>query len=461
MTIIADQTFGIDADDLRDIISGDVFTPRDAGWDDARLAWNLAADQRPALVVFAESAADVAASVRFASENGLRVAPQGTGHGASAVVYSGDELLLKTERMRGVDIDPENRIARAEAGVLWMEVTHRAIEHGLAALAGSSPDVGVVGYSLGGGIGWLARKHGAATNSIVAAELVTPDGTLRRVDADHDAELFWAIRGGGGNFGVITALEFRLYPIAEVYAGVLFFPFERTREVFEAWREWITTLDEDVTSVVRVMQFPPLPEIPEPLRGNSFALIEATYAGNEAAGAPIIQPLRELGPVMDTFAMISAPALQHLHMDPERPVPGSGDGMLLAEFTAETADALAESAGPGSGSRLLSVEIRHLGGALGRPAPGGGALSQIDASFAMFAVGIAASPEMKAAIESRVELIIKGLEPWAAPTHYFNFGEAPADASRFYSAETYERLREVRRRIDPDGLIAGKHPIAG
>jgi len=460
MTIIADHTFGLDADGLRDLIAGDVYTPEDAGWDEARLAWNLAADQRPALVVLAESASDVAAAVRFARANGLRVAPQGTGHGASALALQGDELLLKTERMRAVDIDPQAGIARVEAGVLWMEVTHRAAEFGLAALAGSSPDVGVVGYSLGGGVGWLARKHGIAANSIVAAEIVTADGSLLRVDADHEPELFWAIRGGGGSFGVVTALEFRLYPVAEVYAGALFFPMQRTREVMQAWREWTATVDEDVTSTVRVMQFPPIPDIPEPLRGKPFAIVEATYAGDEAGGARIVEPLRALGPVMDTFAVIPAPALQRLHMDPDHPVPGETDGMLLAELTAETVDALVSSAGPDSGSPLLSVEIRQLGGAVGRPAPGGGALSSIDAPFAMFAVGMALDPAMQAAVRGHIDVVKRSLTPWASPRNYLNFSERDADPSTFYTPDAYRRLREARRRVDPEGRFLANHQIA-
>jgi FAD/FMN-containing dehydrogenase len=460
MATIADQTFDLDAEGLRDIISGDVYTPQDAEWDEARLAWNLAVDQRPALVVLAENAADIVAAVNFARRNGLRVAPQGTGHGASALSLADDVMLLKTERMRGVEIRLEQRIARAEAGVLWMEVTPLAHQHGLAALAGSSPDVGVVGYSLGGGIGWLARKHGIATNSIVAAELVTADGTLRRVDADNDPDLFWAIRGGGGNFGIVTALEFRLYPIAEVYAGALFYPFERTREVVQAWREWTATLPDEVTSTVRTMQFPPIPDIPEPLRGKAFAIVEATYAGDEREGSVLVEPMRALGPVTDTFGTIPAPALQHLHMDPEHPVPGAGDGMLLSQLTPRTVDAFVEAAGPGSGSPLLSVELRHLGGAVSRPAEDGGVLDRIDAPFAMFAVGIAATPEMRAAVEAHVGVVKSALAPWESSQTYYNFRERGVEGSSFYTPDAYARLRAVRDAADPGRLFLANHPVA-
>src|SRR5215472_124121 len=186
------------AEALRAAIAGDVFIPGDYGYDQARRAWNLATDQRPSVVVFAESATDVARTVQFARTLGMRIAPQGTGHGSEPLEPLQDAMLLKTSRMRQVDIDPADRTARAEAGALWQDVTVPAGRHGLAALAGSSPNVGVTGYTLGGGLGWLARRYGLAANSVTAAEIVTPDGHLVRADADHEPDLFWAVRGGGG-----------------------------------------------------------------------------------------------------------------------------------------------------------------------------------------------------------------------------------------------------------------------
>ena len=203
----------LDVDQLRAQVAGEVVAPDDANYDQARLAWNLAAQQRPALVVVADRPDDILAAVRFARAQGLRVAAQGTGHNAGPLGELRDAVLVKTHRMRGVEIDVENRTARVEAGALWMDVTAPASEHGLAALSGSSPDVGVVGYSLGGGMGWLARKLGLAANSVTAIELVTADGRLVRADEHEHADLFWALRGGGGNFGVVTAMEFRLFAL--------------------------------------------------------------------------------------------------------------------------------------------------------------------------------------------------------------------------------------------------------
>ena len=450
----------LDVAALRAQVVGTVSVPGDEDWDTARLAWNLAVDQRPAAVVQAESVEDVKAAVDFAREYGLQVAPQGTGHGASALGSVEDTILIKTHRMRGVSIDGAARIARAEAGVLWMEVAAAAAEHGLAALAGSSPDVGVVGYTLGGGMGWLGRKHGFATNSVTALEVVTADGRILRASAEVEPDLFWALRGGGGNFAIVTAIEFALYPIAEVYAGVLFFPVERASEVLNAWREWVEDVPDEVTSVGRIMQFPPFPDIPEPLRGNAFALVEATVIGDDVEGAELLRPLRELGPVMDTFTLRPVETLHQLHMDPEHPVPGAGDGMLLGELTAETIEAFLDVTDPATGSPLLSAEIRHVGGAFGRPSPSHGALSALDAAFAVFAVGIAAGPEATAAVERRLDVLIEALQPWDAGTVYFNFTERAAAGRRLFPEHVEHRLRRVKAAYDPSGLIRSNHPVA-
>src|SRR5213593_65750 len=262
LTII--ESTGGDIRQLNEELEGIVVVPGDPHWDAARQAWNLAVDQQPTAVVLAETAEDVATVVRYARANGLRVAPQGTGHNAPTLPPLQDTILLKTSAMRGVEIDPVARLARVEAGVIWVEVVEAAAEHGLAALHGSSPDVGVVGYSLGGGMGWYARKLGLAANSVTAIEVVTADGRIARVDRQNEPDLFWALRGGGGGFAIVTAIEFRLYPIEEVYAGILFFPIERASEVLHAWREWLPTAPEEVTSVGRLLQLPPIPEIPEP-----------------------------------------------------------------------------------------------------------------------------------------------------------------------------------------------------
>ena len=247
---------------LKAMVAGDVFVPADDGYDAARRPWNLFVDQRPAVVVFAESVVDVVRALRFARSQRMRVAPQSTGHGALPVESLEGAMLLKTSRMRRVDIYAAIRTARAEAGAQWEDVTAPAGEYGLAALAGTSPNVGVTGYTLGGGMGWLTRRFGLAANSVTAVEIVTPDGRLVRADTDHEPDVFWAVRGGGGSVGVVTALEMALYPVAKLYAGALFFPIERASEVLHAWREWTDTVPDEVTSIGRLLRLPPVPELP-------------------------------------------------------------------------------------------------------------------------------------------------------------------------------------------------------
>jgi len=218
-------------------IAGRVATQSDADWDEARAAWNLIADLQPEAVVFAESAEDVAAAVRFAADNDLRVAGQGTGHGATPLGSLAGAILVKTERMRGIEVDPGAGTARVEAGVLSAELAEAANAHGLCFLPGSSPDVGVTGYTLGGGMSWFARRHGFACNHVRAIELVTAAGEARTVDAENDPDLFWALRGGGGGYAIVTALHLNLVPIADIYAGALVFPAELGAEAVRAYRD--------------------------------------------------------------------------------------------------------------------------------------------------------------------------------------------------------------------------------
>jgi FAD/FMN-containing dehydrogenase len=448
----------LDLDTLRDRCSGTVTGPEDPGWDLARQAWNLAVDQRPAVVVEAESAADVAEALRCARSAGLRVAPQGTGHNATPLGSLGSTLLLRTHRLDAIEIDPVTRRARVGAGALWGQVTEAAGAHGLAPLAGSSPDVGVIGYCLGGGMSWLARRHGLACTHVTRIELVTADGEHVHCDARTRPELFWALRGGGGSFGVVTAMELTLFETPEIYAGAMLWPWERSAEVLRRWRDWTRTSPDTVSSSARMLQIPPMPDVPEPLRGRAFVAIDGAFLGDEAAGRALLEPLRELGPEMDTFAMTAPAALSHLHMDPEHPVPGLGGHVLLADARDETIDRLVAAAGPGSGSPLVSVELRQLGGAVGRPAEDGGACASIDAAFILFAVGIPMGPGAAEAVETALGRVLDAAAPEAAG-HTPNFTERATTTSAFHSEATVARLRAVKALYDPEDVIQANHPV--
>jgi FAD/FMN-containing dehydrogenase len=442
-------------------ISGRIATPSDPNWDEARAAWNLVADQRPDAVALVESANDVARVVRFAAEKGLRVAGQGTGHGAAPLQPLDGTILIKTERMRRIEIDPSARTARIEAGVLSAELGASASEHRLSALPGSSPDVGTVGYTLGGGMSWLVRAHGFACNHVRAIELVTADGEARTVDGENDADLFWALRGGGGGCAVVTALQLELLPIANLYAGALVFPAAVGGEAVRTYRDWAVGLPDEVTSIVRFVTPPPIPDVPEPIRGVPLLTIGAACIGDQASGEATIAPLRNIGEtIMDTFAQMPAAGLSHIHMDPENPVPGLGGGVPIAALPDEAIDAFVAAAGPDSGSPLLLSELRHLGGAAGRPAENGGALSHLDAGFAMYSVGMPMTPELGEAIPVHLGHLEETMAPWAAPGGYFNFTERPCDVDAILPPDVCARLAEIKRAYDPDDRIVANHAVS-
>jgi hypothetical protein len=441
-------------------IAGRVATPADPEWDEARAAWNLGADQRPDAVALVESADDVAETIRFASENGLRVAAQGTGHGAAPLAPLDDTILIKTERMREVKVDPAAQTARVEAGVLAAELGEAAAAHGLCFLPGSSPDVGVIGYTLGGGLSWLGRRHGFACNRVRAIELVTAAGEPRTVDAENDPDLFWALRGGGGGVAIVSALHVELLPIAELYAGALLFPAEVGAGAVRAYRDWASGVSEDVTSIVRFLTPPPIPDVPEPIRGRPLLTIDAACIGGREEGEAAIAPLREIGePIMDTFEWMPTSGLSRIHMDPENPVPGIGDGFLVAELPDQAIEAFAAVAGPDSGSPLLLTELRQLGGALGRPAEDGGALSHLDAGFVMYSVGMPMTPELGAAIPAHLATIEEAMLPWAAGS-YYNFTDRACDVDAILPADACARLTEIKRKHDPDNRILANHAVS-
>ena len=445
--------------ELRRHHTGPIVLPGDADWDEARRAWNLLNDQQPAAVALCRSVEDVRAVVTVANEHHLQVTVQSTGHNATAAGPLTDTILVKTSPMRGVSIDAEARRARAEGGVIWREVTEAAAPHGLAALAGSSPDVGVVGYTLGGGMSWMARRYGLAANHVTAMEVVTGDGRTVRIDHDHEPELFWALRGGGGGFAIVTAIEFSLVPVAEVVAGAMFWPWERAEEVLETWRQATTELPETVDSLAALVQVPPLPDMPEPFRGRSFAVVMAAGSDGEDSMAALLDPLRALTPEMDMVGPMPAAALGQLKMDPEEPVPATGGSVLLADATPETVAELVRVAGPGSASPLLQVELRHLGGALARRPEDAGIVGAIDGRYLAFGVGMPMDPDGAAAIDAHVATVTDALARWKADRSVMNFTEQTTDPRAFFDPGDHDRLVAVKRRYDPDDRLVASHPL--
>lgn len=447
-------------DELQFELTGALIQPTDPDWDAVRTAWNLAVDQQPVAVLIPATVDDIRRIVRHAASAGLQVAAQTTGHLAAALGDLGQTILVRTTKLRRIGIDTEAMVVRAEAGVTWGEVTGHLQGMNLAALAGSSPDVGVVGYTLAGGYSWFARSRGLASSSVTAVELVLADGRLVRADAQTEPELFWALRGGGGAFGIVTAVEFRVYPVSTVYAGMLLFPFDRAREVLLAYAEWAHDgLDESVTTSARLLRFPPLPEVPEFLRGQSFVGVDGAISAPDADAESLLKPLRALGPVIDTFTGMPASALASVHLDPPTPVPAVGDGIIVDVLSPAVIDALLATSAGRAASPLLVTDLRHLGGAVGRAAPHGGAIDRLPGRFLVYAAGIAPSPEAAAVVADAVESIRKALSPWASAHDYSNFRERPVAPEGIWPEPVLERLRAVKAAVDPAGLIRAAHPL--
>ncbi len=449
---LADELTG-----LQTQIAGDVITPTDVRWDHARQAWNLDVDQRPVAIVYPESADDVVAAVRFATANAVCIAFNGGGHNAGTISWDRPTLLIKTEHMRAITIDPDRRRARVEAGVLAKPLAQAAGAHGLTFLEGTSPNVGVVGYALGGGLSWMVRKFGLCCNTILSVEVVTADGRLVRADHATEPDLFWALRGGSGNFGAVTAIELELFPIAEVYGGALFWPIERAEEVLLAWRSWVDTVPDECFSLGRLLQFPDAAEIPQEMRGRSFVLFETAIIGDAEFGASLIAPMRALGPEIDTIEMMPTTELTRINMDPNAPVAYAGDGFLMTDFTAK---AITTTIDLFVGSPLVHIEFRHLGGAAARRSESHGALSSIDDPFITFTFGLVSAANSHDDTTHQVNRLLDGLREWNSGHRYLNFAETPVDPRSIFTDGNYDRLRQIKAQYDPHGIFQANHRLS-
>jgi FAD/FMN-containing dehydrogenase len=439
---------------LRRLCGGAVYLPGDDGYEAARTPWNLGMQARPAAVAYPAFADEVAGVLRAAAALGLRVLPQGTGHGAMSV-HGGldDAVLLRTAAMTELQVDVERRTARVGAGVRWGDVVRAAGAAGLAARHMSSPDVGVVGSSLGGGLSWYARRHGLQCSALTAVDVVLADGTAVHATDAVDAELLWAARGGGGGFGVVTAVEFDLLPVAAAYAGMLVWDWDRAGDVLCAWARWTAEVPESVTTVVRVVQTPDDPQLPVEVRGRRLVVLDGALLEGPDAAAEMLRPLRALRPETDTFALMPAPALADLHLEGSTPAAASASSLLLDGLPEAAVDAVVRTVGPSSGSTLATLEIRQLGGALARPAPRPGALDHLDGAFLLLGLGIDVDLERWEGQRDDARRALDALAPWALPQRYLPMAEDEVDASRGWAPQAWDRLRAVRAAADPRGLF--------
>ncbi|BBZ21841.1 FAD-binding oxidoreductase [Mycolicibacter hiberniae] len=421
--------------------------------------WNVAVAQRPPVVGVPTSVQELVLLVQAAVGCGLRVAPQSTGHAAAALPPDAldNTLLLRLHRLTGVQVDPLARTARILGGTQWSEVLAACAPHGLTAVHGSAGDVSAVGFLLGGGISFYGRAYGLGSSTVREIEVVTADGALRRVSATEEPDLFWAIRGGGGSFGVVVTVEIDLLPLPDVVAGMLLWDLDAAPRVLPAWAQWTLTAPESATTSLRLMRFPPAPELPDAVRGRRLVVIDGAVLGSDNQAAEILAPLRELRPELDTFARIPSHALTAVHMDPPGPTPIVADHALLGELPAAAVAALLSAAGPDADTSLMFAELRHLGGALGRDIDA--ALPRVDAGYALFAAATADTPDLAARALNDTADVVAALAPWSTGTSLGNFDDRPGDASTAFCAAAWSRLQRVRERYDPQQVWVAVHEV--
>ncbi len=437
-------------------VQGAVITPDNPEYHQARQAWNLSVDQHPAVIVVAANALDVGQAVQFAISQNLNITVQSTGHGV--VRPANDSMLIITSKMKNIRVDAAARTAWIEAGAKWGEVLEKTQTVGLAPLLGSSPDVGVVGYTLGGGMGWLGRKYGLAADSVRFFELVTADGRLLRASETENSDLFWGLRGGGGGLGIITGMEIKLYPVSTVYGGNLIYPVEMAKQVYARYRDWIASAPDELTSSIVLMNFPPIPDVPEPLRGQSFIMVRGCYSGPVEQGEALVNMWRNWqAPFIDDFKAMPFSQVATISNDPVDPMPGLSTGAWLRELSDEAIDILIRHVGPGNGpSPVVFAEVRHAGGAIARTNSRANAYGNRDASLLLQMVGVTPTPEAHRQLSQYTGQIKAQLRPYLTGGVYMNFLEGEESQQRVadgFSPETYQRLAALKAAYDPNNRL--------
>ncbi|MFJ5035795.1 FAD-binding protein [Streptomyces sp. NPDC088560] len=448
---------------LRHSVAGPVLEPGTEGYESECATYNLACGLRPAVVVGAANALDVRTAVRFAVRHGLPVAVKSAAHQVVSAVEGA--LLITTQRMRRISVDAQAHSVRVEAGVRWRDVLPRTAEFGLAPIVGSAPDVGVVGYTLGGGQSpLLGRTLGYAADHVRWLDMVTADGELRRVTPQSEPELFWAVLGGKGNFGVVTELEFSVFPVSRFYGGGIYFRGEHLAQVVEAWRAWVPTVREEMTSSLAIQRLPGVPALPEPLRGAFVVHLRIGYLGSVAEGDELLAPLRAAAPVLvDMVGERPFASVAEIHMDPVDPMPYFDRSLCLEEFSEKTAQRLVELTGPESGCTLANVEIRALGGAFDREPAVPNAVPSRGLPYVVFGFAVG-GPDQAETLRADLAKVMDGLAPWAARRNMVNFLSAdeatdPEGVRAVYGPERFDRLAAVKKRYDPANIFRFNHNV--
>jgi hypothetical protein len=425
-------------------VTGPVFRPGDSGFDGELAGYQVAHPHRPDLVVGATTADDVLTAVRYAADQGLPVAVETSGHGRAVPLPGG--VLISTKRMDGVRIDPVARVARVEAGTRWARVVAAAAEHGLAPPSGSSPEAGVVGYTLGGGIGVLARQLGWASDRVRSIDLVTAAGS-RHVTADSEPELFRLLRGAGLGLGVVTAMEIELAPVSRIYGGALSVDGD-VRALLGAYREWTADLPDELTSSIGALPYPDLPMVPAHLRGRYVAQVRIAYTGSAAEGERLVAPLRAAVPTTGTLGELPYTQAAAIFNEPDQPHPYTGTNPMLRELDPAVLDAALDITGPDA-PVMCVLGLRHLGGALARPPAVPDAVAHRDAPYLLQMLSLVDGTDVPGRLHRE---LMDAVAPWTAGrTPNFRFGE---QAAKDWPIEVAGRADLVAE-LDPKGLFNG------
>jgi hypothetical protein len=434
-------------------VKGQVLAPGDRGFTDATAGFQTAAQREPTVVVLAESDEDVAAAVRWATANDLPVAVQGTGHGLATMT---EGVLVNMSRLTSVDINASAATATVEAGASWRQVVEPAARHGLAPLSGSAPHVCAMSYTLGGGMGHLARRYGYAADHVRSIDVVTADGEIRHVTAKSDPDLFWALRGGRDNFGIATRMEIELMPVERLYGGALFFDADRAADIVTAWHDWLGDAPDELTSSLAIVPFPDVPALPPPIRGKRVVHIRVAFLGSESDGAKLIEPLHEIGPrLMEKVTEIPYSESGTICNDPTDPMPYAGTSAMLRDLDADAIATLLDTAAPN-----LILELRQLGGALSRPPEVPNSVGHRDAAFAL-AMLTRITPNNEETAAAALDDLGRAMAPWTLGRCLnFTYGALPPEeVATAYDVLDQQRLSELKGRYDPANTFRVNHNI--
>ena len=447
------QTFAIDR--LREGVRGEVTLPEDEGYEQARRVYNAMIDRRPAAVLRAANAGDVMAAVNFARDNGLELAVRGGGHSVPGFGTWDGALVIDLSGMRGVRVDPAASTARAEGGATWGDFNAATYPFGLATTGGIISTTGVAGLTLGGGIGYLTRGFGLSIDNLVSADVVTADGRFLVASERENEDLFWALRGGGGNFGVVTSLEFRLHPVKDIYGGPMFYELSEVENVLRFYREYIADAPEQMGAFPAFQIAPPLPFIPEDRHGDTFVAIVACWAGPLEEGERALQPFHDVAPVVAEFVgPMPYPALN-----------GAFDALLppglqhywKASFVKELTDEAIGAHrvhGPEVPAVNSTMHIYPINGAAHRVAPDATAFAYRDANFATVIAGVWPDPSRNEANIAWVRDYYDATAPHSEEGGYINFmAEDDQGRIRANYKGNYDRLVDIKRKYDPDNLF--------